>query len=101
MDRMRGWLQNRRFSPRKSFGVFQGTYYIVPSYKVYERNFNFVPLIIRHLLKEPNPTKYSNFHFYGTEYDSYESVVEGKVIYLAWISSFIENLQKKRKSLKF
>lgn len=69
------------FLPERVFGVFQGTYYIVPSYKVYERNFNFVPLIIRHLLKEPNPSKYSNFHFYGTEYDSYESVVEGKVIY--------------------
>lgn len=69
------------FLPERVFGVFQGTYYIVPSYKVYERNYNFVPRIIRHLLKEPNPSKYSNFHLYGTEYDSYESVVEGKVIY--------------------
>lgn len=69
------------FLPERVFGVFQDIYYIVPSYKVYERNFNFVPLIIRHLLKEPNPSKYSNFHFYGTEYDSYERVVEGKVIY--------------------
>ncbi len=69
------------FLPERVFGVFQDTTYIVPSYKVDERNFNFVPLIIRHLLKEPNPSKYSNFHFYGTEYDSYESVVEGKVIY--------------------
>ena len=68
------------FLPERVFGVFKDTTYIVPSYKVYERNFNFVPLIIRHLLKEPNPTKYSNFHFYGTEYDSYESIVEGKVI---------------------
>lgn len=69
------------FLPERVFGVFQDTYYIVPSYKVYEKNYNFVPLIIRHLLKEPNPSKYSNFHLYGTEYDSYESVVEGKVIY--------------------
>ena len=69
------------FLPERVFGVFQDTYYIVPSYKVYERNYNFVPRIIRHLLKEPNPSKYSNFHLYGTEYDSYESVVEGKVIY--------------------
>ena len=69
------------FLPERVFGVFQDTYYIVPSYKVYERNYNFVPRIIRHLLKEPNPSTYSNFHLYGTEYDSYESVVEGKVIY--------------------
>lgn len=69
------------FLPERVFGVFQDTTYIVPSYKVYERNYNFVPRIIRHLLKEPNPSKYSNFHLYGTEYDSYESVVEGKVIY--------------------
>ena len=69
------------FLPERVFGVFQDTYYIVPSYKVYERNYNFVPRIIRHLLKEPNPSKYSNFHLYGTEYDSYESVVEGRVIY--------------------
>ena len=69
------------FLPERVFGVFKDTAYIVPSYKAYERKFNFVPLIIRHLLKEPNPSKYSNFHFYETEYDSYESVVEGKVIY--------------------
>ena len=69
------------FLPERVFGVFKDTTYIVPSYKAYERKFNFVPLIIRHLLKEPNSSKYSNFHFYGTEYDSYESVVEGKVIY--------------------
>lgn len=69
------------FPPERVFGVFQGTYYIVPSYRVYERKHNFVTLIIRRLLKEPDPSRYSDFHFYGTEYDSYESVVKGKIIY--------------------
>lgn len=69
------------FPAERIFGVFQDTYYIVPSYKANKRNFDYVSLIIRRLLKEPDSSKYSNFHFYGTEYDLYESVVEGKVIY--------------------
>lgn len=68
------------FPPERVFGVFQDTYYIVPSYKTYERKYNYVTFV-RRLRKEPDSSQYSDFHFYGTEYDSYESVVKGKIIY--------------------
>ena len=68
------------FPPERVFGVFQDTYYIVPSYKAYERKYNYVPFV-RRLREEPDSSQYSDFHFYGTKYDSYESVVKGKIVY--------------------
>ena len=68
------------FPPERVFGAFQDTYYIVPSDKAYEREYNYVTFV-RRLREEPDPSRYSDFHFYGTEYDSYESVVKGKIIY--------------------
>ena len=68
------------FQPERVFGVFQDTYYIVPSDKAYERKYNYVTFV-RRLREEPDPSQYSDFHFYGTKYDSYESVVKGKIIY--------------------
>ena len=88
------------FPPERVFGVFQDTYYIVPSYRVYERKHNFVALIIRRLLKEPNASRYSDFHFYGTEYDSYESVVKGKIIYQVELNGKKTEYKDKTKEMR-
>lgn len=68
------------FPPERVFGVFHDTYYIVPSYKAYENKYNYVTFV-RRLREEPDSSQYSDFHFYGTKYDSYESVVKGKIVY--------------------
>lgn len=39
------------------------------------------PYHITFFEKEPSPSKFSNFHIYGTKYDLNERVVEGKIIY--------------------
>lgn len=45
-----------------------------------KRKYDYVTFV-RRLRKEPDSSQYSDFHFYGTEYDSYESVVKGKILY--------------------
>lgn len=51
-------------------GKIDDTYYISP----FRKNIEEMPY-------EPNPAIFSDCHLYGTEYDSFEEVIEGKILY--------------------
>ncbi|GEM_PF-1690664 len=70
------------FLPFRILGQYEGTYYIVPNYKVYDSCAEFIlGEKIKSLKKEPDPARYSDYHQRGTKYDLDNRVVEGKIIY--------------------
>lgn len=62
-------------------GMYQDTYYIIPSYKTFRKNRCYNILRNKKLFEEPDNSDFLNFHLYGTEYDLCEEVEEGKIIY--------------------
>ncbi|MBR3543646.1 MAG: hypothetical protein IKN82_08135 [Treponema sp.] len=73
-------------SSNRLLGVYKDVFYVIPDYKEKKsegkKSRGSVSAYKVTLFdKEPSPSKFSNFHLYGTKYDLNERVDEGKVIY--------------------